>query len=80
MMVTKLVQPYVATVPTSVHYLPDCVPATRNSVKSYVHYVLKFVKPVLKSAANTPTATQAAKHVPKPVKNVLKLALLVAKM
>ena len=80
MTATRLVQHCAATVPTSVHYVRGFVPEILNFAKNYVHYVLKYVKPVLRSAASTPTIMQLAKRVLKLAENVQRLVPHVAKM
>jgi hypothetical protein len=64
---------YVVIVPIFVHYVQDYVQEIRNIQKSYVLYVLKFAKLVLKNVLNMLLITKVAKLVLKLVKNVLRL-------
>jgi hypothetical protein len=56
-------------------YAPDLKQEVLSMQKIFMHYALKFVKLVQKNVLNMLLITQAAKHVLKLVKNVLKFAL-----
>src|ERR1035437_2725224 len=74
MSVTKNVFCYVAIALISVLYVLDSRQGVPSMQKGYMLYALKFVKHVLKNAANILLIMQVVKNVQKPVKNVQKFA------
>ena len=65
---------YAVTAPTFVHYAPVSRQEVLSMHRTYIFYVLKFVKHVQLSAPNTLRIMQVAKNVRKFVKNVQKFA------
>jgi len=72
-MAVKTALLYAAIAPTFVLCAQDYVQEIHTIQKSYVLYVQRFVKLVLKNVLNMPLTMKAVRLVPKLVKNVLRL-------